>query len=316
MPRHRAAVARAGHMAQMDFGGAGHASGREDYRAGGDGGMSLATWTGGLVSLALLTGMGLWGYQLLMRDVTGVPVVAAMEGPARVAPDDPGGRTTDYQGLAVNAIAADGPATAPPDAVTLAPAPTGLTDEDTAPGLAEAGLSVPVEGDDSVSPTGTDAPSLLDDADILALAQSLSVTPVDAPAPAAGAEVPRRDAAGIVRSPRPPVRPAVERLFPASASATPAPVEDLDPAAIPVGTRLVQLGAHDSVAAARAEWDRLDARFGDYLSGKRRVVQHATSGGRDFLRLRAEGFSDLADARRFCAALLARGADCIPVEMR
>jgi hypothetical protein len=67
---------------------------------------------------------------------------------------------------------------------------------------------------------------------------------------------------------------------------------------------------------ARAEWDRLSVRLGDLLEGKSRVVQRAESGGRTFYRLRAVGFEDLADARRFCSALQAEKAECIPVVTR
>jgi hypothetical protein len=35
-----------------------------------------------------------------------------------------------------------------------------------------------------------------------------------------------------------------------------------------------------------------------------------------FYRLRAHGFTDLSDARRFCAAFVAGGVDCIPVVTR
>ena len=46
------------------------------------------------------------------------------------------------------------------------------------------------------------------------------------------------------------------------------------------------------------------------------VVQSAQSGGRTFYRLRAHGFAGEDDARRFCAALLAENAACIPVAQR
>jgi hypothetical protein len=52
------------------------------------------------------------------------------------------------------------------------------------------------------------------------------------------------------------------------------------------------------------------------LNGKTRIIQKATSGGRVFYRLRAMGFEDIADARRFCSALVAQNADCIPVVTR
>ena len=68
--------------------------------------------------------------------------------------------------------------------------------------------------------------------------------------------------------------------------------------------------------AARADWARLTTRFGDLMAGKAMVVQSAQSGGRAFYRLRAQGFENEDDARRFCAALLAENAACIPVAHR
>ena len=100
------------------------------------------------------------------------------------------------------------------------------------------------------------------------------------------------------------------------ASARVSPTLDVDPDTLPPGTRLAQLGAYDTPDIARSEWDRLYARFGDYMEGKNRVIQQASSGGRTFYRLRAMGFDDLSDARRFCSALVAENADCIPVASR
>ncbi len=52
------------------------------------------------------------------------------------------------------------------------------------------------------------------------------------------------------------------------------------------------------------------------LTEKSRVVQTAQSGGRTFYRLRASGFADEGEARRFCSALLAEDTACIPVALR
>jgi hypothetical protein len=52
------------------------------------------------------------------------------------------------------------------------------------------------------------------------------------------------------------------------------------------------------------------------MAGKSMVVQPALSGGRTFYRLRALGFADEDEARRFCSALLAENATCIPVTQR
>ncbi|MEZ5884853.1 MAG: SPOR domain-containing protein [Paracoccaceae bacterium] len=58
------------------------------------------------------------------------------------------------------------------------------------------------------------------------------------------------------------------------------------------------------------------AQFGALMEGKQRVIQEASSGGRVFYRLRVHGFDDLAAARRFCAALVAEQANCIPAAVR
>ena len=86
----------------------------EDYDVPASAGIGrLVNILGAVASVALVAGIGVWGYKLLMRDVSGVPVVRALEGPMRIAPEDPGGRPADHQGLAVNEVAAYGTAAAP-----------------------------------------------------------------------------------------------------------------------------------------------------------------------------------------------------------
>jgi hypothetical protein len=138
---------------------------------------------------------------------------------------------------------------------------------------------------------------------------------------------------GVRQSPRPSLRPAgfaraVNPDAPAVLEGTTADValevsvpdgdgvREIAPADLPEGTRLVQLGAFDTAEIARAEWVRLAGRFPDFMAGRARVIEEASSGGQRFYRLRAVGFDDLAASRRFCAALVAQGAACIPVTVR
>ena len=279
-------------------------------------------WLGAALSVALIVGLGFWGWQLWQRDVSGVPVVRALEGPMRVAPADPGGLASDYQGLSVNRIAEERGEASLADRVVLAPAPAELNEEEdvamaalpvpeadplpvleTQPVAAESVEIATVEPSQPVlvEEAPSDAPSATD----LAVAAALDglvledVTPVVL----AAAHVP-------LTTPRPLVRPASLNT---TAIATDSTTGDLDAATIPAGTRLVQLGAFGSPEDARVEWANALANFGDYMTGKERVIQKAHTGGRDFYRLRAFGFSDLADARRFCAVLVSDGANCIPV---
>ena len=79
---------------------------------------------------------------------------------------------------------------------------------------------------------------------------------------------------------------------------------------------MVQLGAFDTADEARVAWESISARFEGVMAGKTQVISEVESGERKFWRLRATGFADLADARRFCAALVAERTDCIPVIAR
>jgi hypothetical protein len=104
------------------------------YNAAADGPLAkarLAVWAGGgILSLAFIAVIGVWGYKLVLREVMGLPVIAAEEGPMRIAPADPGGEVVPQQGLAVNAIPAAGTVAPPSDVLVLAPQTPGLAEED------------------------------------------------------------------------------------------------------------------------------------------------------------------------------------------
>jgi hypothetical protein len=307
----------------------------------------MANWAGAAVSLLLVAGIGVWGYQLLSRDVSGVPIVKAVEGPTRVAPEAPGGKAADHQGLAVNSVAGHGVAEAPADRLTLAPRGPGLTNEDqpldeivmpARLSLQENGKMTPqalsadgaVDTVAALSPVGTGKDMIASLADQIAgdtpplsgskktdtgaaKVQVASLSADDIPAAS-------KFTGGVAASLRPSLRPAslsTARPVPTAAAAeTQVASLDVAPETIPAGTRLVQFGAYASAEIARSEWGKLDTKFGDFLEGKQRVIQKATSGGRTFYRLRALGFEDVADARQFCAAIVAGKAECIPVVTR
>ena len=50
---------------------------------------ALINVLGGVISLGLIIGVLVWGYQLFARDVSDVPVVVALDGPMRTQPEDP-----------------------------------------------------------------------------------------------------------------------------------------------------------------------------------------------------------------------------------
>ncbi|MCK0143303.1 SPOR domain-containing protein [Aliiroseovarius sp. F20344] len=310
----------------------------------------LVNYAGAAVSLALIVGLGVWGYKLAMRDVTGIPVVRALEGPMRVQPVNPGGQSADHQGLAVNAVQAEGEASAPADRLVLAPEPASLSIEEdlgaevarsdtdvTVPAAAiQAYVAAPGADTDPVAAALAIAEQVAANAPVLGgdtpaqpteVVASLAATPVPAPSvveETVAAAVPSvkiipASVPGVSKSLRPAVRPSdlntKVAAAPAPSTAT-AATKEVDPATLAAGTRLVQLGAFDSAEVAREQWDALASRFEDYMGGKARVIEKAQTGGKTFYRLRAMGFADLADARRFCSVLMASKAACIPVATR
>jgi len=278
----------------------------------------VAQGLGAVLSLVLLISGGVWAFQMMQRDVSGVPVVRALEGPLRVTPDNPGGSQAAHQGLSVTELAADGPSTLP-DEIVLAPPPLNLDRDVTSPARNQ---SIPSGGEDGLIEVG------------LPLAETANVADVADVAPL-GIVSPNRLA--VTRSPRPNPRGV---QFEAQRSSQPAaPTEadddlaaviansvaadlsrgggvDIDPASIGPGTRLVQLGTYDSADQARSAWDGLAQRFDPLLDDRGRVIEAAHSGGSVFYRLRAHGFNDERDARQFCAALIDQKMDCIPVMIR
>jgi hypothetical protein len=332
-------------------------------------------YAGAAVSLTLMIGVAVWGTKTIMRDVSGVPVVRAMQGDMRVAPENPGGDVADHRGLAVNTVAGSGEAAAPEDSVTLAPRMLELAAEDldTAP-LAEA----TPDAISDASADGTAAAAVptgpMNADDILALADQISagIAPMTAiedmdndsdspvmtldgeevdtteimnidaqdPIAMALAEAMSSDVAAPVDAPagnlrsviRPTLRPL--RASPAVATAADlaaapvtvvavtAPISVPLPSAavltddLPVGTKLVQLGAFPTPEDASKEWLNLQGRFGELLADKTQLIQQASSGGATFYRLRASGFDGLDAARKFCETLDAGRAACTPVVVR
>ena len=318
----------------------------------------MAQAGGAVASLALMVGVAVWGAGHVMRDVSGVPVVRAIEGEMRRAPDHSGGQIADHRNLSVNEIAARGEAAGPEDMLLLAPAGADLADEDlevsvvadAEPTVVEivpdagesasgpmsaaevlaladrlADEAAPVEAE----PQDIAATPLVDDTEdlvALALAEALGTTEPEAPAIDARITTTLRPALRPARSaPRaePMLSPAVitadEVLQPTRASLTrevPLPSQSLLTDDLPAGTKLVQLGAFQTPEEAQAEWRVLEARFADFMGDKRQVIQEASTGGSTFYRLRAAGFDELEDARRFCATLDAARTACIPVIVR
>lgn len=288
---------------------------------------------GALVSVALVCGVAIWSYRLMVRDVSGVPVIRALAGPYRVTPDDPGGLQASYQGLAVNNVAAEGNAADAAQSIALAPPPVQLSAEDRAVAALVAGSTHPITAPASLAPVAAPQQQALITVPYGEVPQLAPQDLIPASRPGVSrSRIPRarpNGASQLAAAAAAPVQTGPAQTGPVGTDAqaeavlqelvtrmAPSQVTEIDPTTLSPGTRLVQLGAYDSDLDARAAWDNLAARFPAYLENRGRIIESASAGGRTFYRLRAHGFSDEPEARRFCSVFLADNADCIPVLIR
>lgn len=298
-----------------------------------------------VVFLALVGTMGVWAYRLGTRDAMDVPIVRAMQGPARVAPEDPGGYQAAHQGREINKVLEGRPVPVPRQTVLLEAAPP-LSDEDRpkselavasqSKAVAEMveraalqGPSAELEAEEAIAlvkpAPDLSAPDLSADAEDMAgpdaeaaeveaiVEEEIETAAVSGPRPFSRPanlvriSAPAKTEQVAVRKPAPPAPPA-----PAPAAASTA----REVSSVSAGSRMVQLGAFDSEANTRAAWNQLVAANGDLLRSKSLYVERATNNARVFYRLRVAGFENTDQTRQMCESLRARSIDCIPVTVR
>lgn len=285
----------------------------------------LLSWAIAGASLAVVAGFIWWMVSIGTRDPLEVPIIQAMEGPARVQPDDPGGERTSHQGLAVNAVQASGGVEEPPRRVVLAPPPEELSEDDLTLGEARRRAEAeraPVEAVAEADPEPEAARSdeeldAIEIADRVAEAEAGRETarsdPDLRPNPVQNAS-PQAPDRSLRPRPRPAILPTEIAYVQPTAARLAATVTEGP--GVPVGTRLIQLGAYDDPKLAESEWSRLLARHADLLEDKRPLIVKTQNDTRTFYRLRAAGFETAEESRALCSALLARGTACLAVTAR
>jgi len=277
---------------------------------------AYANIVGAVISLAVFVGIVAWGAQTVLRDSSGVPVVRALEGPARVAPEDPGGLLVAHQGLTVNAVAGSQIVGAANDPLQLAPRPINLQAEDQPMQFLVASENAAAEAPASAllpEPVMNSAEALIIDETAESLAAMLAAGTVNGAVTERPAAVIPASAGttGLTQSLRPRLRPFVV----ASRQAPRAVLENIPAEKIARGAPMAQLGAFGSVTIAQQAWADLSERHGDYLVGKPHVILQAAVGGGTIYRLRVHGFENQEEARRLCTALNRQNAECYSVTM-
>ena len=287
--------------------------------------LSIFSIFGAVISLNLILWAGYWTYNIISRDINGIPIVAAQPGPLRVAPDTPGGIEAENIELAVTKIASQ---ELPPNpkAVELAPGTEKLTPDDLTIfqaikqkkiidrqaalnnqihlGVIEPNLSKEISLEPVNTVTNTANYSITENqSELVAAALALALKP------SADNLIGNAVAQNKFKQIKPRLRPG--SLLEASVSTTETVIRPAL-ASVETGLAVVQFGTFATETVAFEEWDRLSKNLSVILDGRPKYVERIKRNGNEIYRLRLGGFVNIDDASRFCSAVISQ-ENCVPV---
>ncbi|MEN3166659.1 SPOR domain-containing protein [Gluconobacter sp. OJB] len=301
---------------------------------------------GGAVGIGVVLMLAVGGWSLMGSHHGGIPIIGPPPGPVKDRPADPGGMqimssddgATDMTG---NGEAHLAPGPEQPDTKALArqygvppgtpaqdPAKTDATPAATAPSAAPpatagstSSATAPVNSPDATASATPEQPQPATppattpekpQAQPSAPTNTAANTPAEAPKVAPKKEeTPVHHAARPVEKPLPAPVPEPESVAPPKTAASEKTASKAD---VPSGSHEVQLGALDSEAAARKEWDSLRHQAPALFAGHTPLFEKTTRGDHTFVRLRIGGFADLKAARAYCVKLHAQSVACTPAQ--
>ena len=287
--------------------------------------LSIFSIFGAVISLNLILWAGYWTYNIISRDINGIPIVAAQPGPLRVAPDTPGGIEAENIELAVTKIASQ---ELPPNpkAVELAPSTEKLTPDDLTIfqairqkkiidrqaalnnqvhlGVIEPNLSKEISFEPVNTVTNTANYSITENqSELVAAALALALKP--SADNLIGSAVAQNKFKQIKPRPRP------GSLLEVRVSTTETVIRPAL-ASVETGLAVVQFGTFATETVAFEEWDRLSKNLSVILDGRPKYVERIKRNGNEIYRLRLGGFVNIDDASRFCSAVISQ-ENCVPV---
>ena len=287
--------------------------------------LSIFSIFGAVISLNLILWAGYWTYNIISRDINGIPIVAAQPGPLRVAPDTPGGIEAENIELAVTKIASQ---ELPPNpkAVELAPSTEKLTPDDLTIfqairqkkiidrqaalnnqihlGVIEPNISKEISLEPVNTVTNTANYSITENqSELVAAALALALKP------SADNLIGSAVAQNKFKQIKPRLRPG--SLLEVRVSTTETVMRPAL-ASVETGLAVVQFGTFATETVAFEEWDRLSKNLSVILDGRPKYVERIKRNGNEIYRLRLGGFVNIDDASRFCSAVISQ-ENCVPV---
>jgi len=265
-----------------------------------------------LLVLAMFAGFVWLAYsEGVARGRGETPVITADAGPARVAPDNPGGAAEPYKGFKIYEQPAPPDDDTAPAATPAAPAKVAAATPVSPPPATKPALTETPAPAAKVAAPAPAAPAPA------APAKVAAATPAPKPAPALKAsQLPPQPAAPIGPATAPPrALSAANAPVPAAPAPKPAaPATPSTPVAatpVPAGASVLQIGAYKSQADADRAWSTYKTKHASLLAGYSPDVKQVDLGEKGtWFRLRIAGFPSKDVASALCDRLKADGGSC------
>ena len=263
-----------------------------------------------LVVLASFAGVVWLAYEKGVASGRGEPrLIAAEQGPAREAPDNPGGVPSEYKGLKIYQQAAPGDAEAPTGNPPGTRKSLAAATPPTPPALRPRASETTAETGSSSAPALNAPVAKLIDAtpkpvtktrEVPSKPATKSLEPAPAPARLALQAKPLPQATAAT-----PSRPKASSVSLKPAISVPAP-----DAAV-TGAYMLQIGSYKSEDEANSAWTRAQAAH-SALAGLLPNIQKVDLGAKGtWFRLRASPFADKSAAEAACQKVKADGGSCL-----
>ena len=259
-----------------------------------------------LISIVLLGGFLYWGYGAFVQSESKVTIITAPDGPLKVLPEDPGGNLASHLGFSVNSVQESGQVAGPSAKIFLAPPAISVQESDlrSLSGFGDSNGAI-----DLKSSINDALAVIFKDTDTLSEVTFLSLKEIPIKEDIVEKAIVSKSLARPEKRPIKIVSATLHQDLVAQIVLNQVKASMVDSK----DELMVHLGSFKNKVLASADVENFVVRHKGYLTDKTVFLQKSETGGRSIYRMRAIGFSNISETKKFCAIINSFGNDCMPI---
>ena len=259
-----------------------------------------------LISIFLSGSFLYWGYGAFVQSESKVTIITASDGPLKVLPEDPGGNLASHLGFSVNSVQESGQVAGPSAKIFLAPPAISVQESDlrSLSGFGDSNGAI-----DLKSSINDALAVIFKDTDTLNEATFLNLKEIPIKKDIVEKTTVSKSFARPEKRPIKIVSATLHKDLVAQIVLNQVKASMVDPK----DELMVHLGSFKNNVLASAHVENFVVRHKGYLTDKTVFLQKSETGGRSIYRMRAIGFSNIAETKKFCAIINSFGNDCMPI---